>query len=716
MSELEGWLLDVYVQGDRAIVWVKGDDGRNLRMEDRYVPWFYAKPSGWSEEWQLLSMLYECPAVSSVRAEEKFVDISSPVRERLLRVETRGTKEFRQLVKGLEGNGLVGSLYDVDIRHVQKYLFTRLCVEPTSRVRVGRDGDRLAWMTKVDDPDRARPPPFSMLRIEPEYVLEEGGRRRRMTRLVTAHGDGVEVIEGTKKEIGYGIAQVVREADPDIIVIPRCDEVVFPMLKDAVEEAEMKMNVGSGLGPGLGRSVDAEQVKAQGSWGGRILIEDSMVGHPTELWGVAGLVERTRFSFLPIGLTSRWLSNRSIDSRNCYELIRRGYAIPKEGYFEVARDLEQVMLRDRGGISLTPISETLHHNVAAIDFDSQYPNIILRSGLSYERPMGEGEVSAEGGVGLIPLVMGPWLKRRMELKRVKKSLPKGSEERLFCEQRVDALKLMLVTQYGISGCCWNRFGNVVTFEEINRKSREAMMTAKSLIESRGYEVVYADVDSCFIKRNDATREDYEELAAEVSRITGLPMSLDKHFKFIAFPKLKGDPSSSALKRYFGVTYDGEVEARGIELRREDSPVLVREFQKRLILELMDRDTMDDVLTYGVAEAARLLQDTIRQVRSGNVDVDSLLVSRSLRKEPDEYRNRVVHLSAAMQMLGQGREVFAGDSIKFIFTDSENRNPMCRVRAEGVTGGSYDREVYSKMIGDAAGTVFRAAGLPVPKAE
>jgi DNA polymerase elongation subunit (family B) len=705
MSEFEGWLLDVYVQENRAIIWVKMDDGKTLRIEDRYVPWFYIKPAGWGEEWQLASMLSDCPAVSALRTEERYVTLSSTAKERLIRVEARGIKEFRQLVKGLEGNRLVNRLFDVDLRHVQKYLFTGLCVEPTSRVRVGVDGGRLAWITKVDDPDPARPPPFSMMRVEPEYVLEGDGKSsRRLTKVVMFDEDCVNVVKGDLKEIGAGVKDVVNEADPDIMIIPRCDYVSFPLLRKALDEAMV----------GIERWEDPEQVRSQGSWGGRILMEDSMVGHPTEIWGVAGVVERTRFSFLPMGLASRWLSNRSIDSRNCYELIRRGYAIPKEDYFEVARDLEQVMARDRGGISMTPISEVLHQNVAVIDFDSQYPNIMLRRGLSYERPTGEEEGVAGVGAGLISLVMGPWLKRRMELKKMKGSLPKGSEERLFCEQRVDALKLMLVTQYGISGCCWNRFGNVITFEEINRNSREAMVLAKALIEDEGYEVIYADVDSCFVKKSGATRFDYERLAAAVSRATGLPMSLDKHFKFIAFPKLKEDPSSSALKRYFGVTYDGEVEARGIELRREDTPLIVREFQKKLIFTLMNRDTIDDLLTYGVAEASRLIERTLNEVKNGSVDIESLLVSKSLRKEPNQYRSRVAHLSAAMQMVGQGREVFVGEGVRFVITDSDNKNPLRRVRAEGVTGGSYDREVYCKMVAEAAAIVFGAAGLPTPK--
>ena len=38
-------------------------------------------------------------------------------------------------------------------------------------------------------------------------------------------------------------------------------------------------------------------------------------------FGFAGLIERARFGFLPLGLTVKYSINRIVDSRNCFELI-----------------------------------------------------------------------------------------------------------------------------------------------------------------------------------------------------------------------------------------------------------------------------------------------------------------------------------------------------------------------------------------------------------
>jgi DNA polymerase elongation subunit (family B) len=44
---------------------------------------------------------------------------------------------------------------------------------------------------------------------------------------------------------------------------------------------------------------------------------------------------------------------------------------------------------------------------------------------------------------------------------------------------------------------------VLAFEEINKISREILIKTKDIVQQLGYEMVYADTDSVFIKRKDA---------------------------------------------------------------------------------------------------------------------------------------------------------------------------------------------------------------------
>jgi DNA polymerase elongation subunit (family B) len=117
--------------------------------------------------------------------------------------------------------------------------------------------------------------------------------------------------------------------------------------------------------------------------------------------------------------------------------------------------------------------------------------------------------------------------------------PKDSQEYTWCEQRVNSLKNILVCLYGSTGSLWNRYGNVLAFEDISRLSREVLIKTKDIVQSFGYSLVYADTDSVFIKRKGSAT-DYNELIDALSKETGLSMSVDYHYEFLVLLPLAAD--------------------------------------------------------------------------------------------------------------------------------------------------------------------------------
>ncbi|HZA08220.1 MAG TPA: hypothetical protein VE619_11005, partial [Nitrososphaeraceae archaeon] len=102
---------------------------------------------------------------------------------------------------------------------------------------------------------------------------------------------------------------------------------------------------------------------------------------------------------------------------------------------------------------------------------------------------------------------------------------------------VNSLKDILVCLYGSTGSLWNRYGNVLAFEEINKISRNILIRTKDIVQQLGYEIVSADTDSVFIKKKDyCTAKDYQQLSKE----TGLPISIDYHYKFLVLLHLESD--------------------------------------------------------------------------------------------------------------------------------------------------------------------------------
>ena len=66
------------------------------------------------------------------------------------------------------------------------------------------------------------------------------------------------------------------------------------------------------------------------------------------------------------------------------------------------------------------------------------------------------------------------------------------------------------------------YSNVRIFEEINRLSREVLIKTKDVVQKLGYELIYADTDSVFIKipSGTTTAEQYERLVGILRREIG----------------------------------------------------------------------------------------------------------------------------------------------------------------------------------------------------
>jgi DNA polymerase elongation subunit (family B) len=125
-------------------------------------------------------------------------------------------------------------------------------------------------------------------------------------------------------------------------------------------------------------------------------------------------------------------------------------------------------------------------------------------------------------------------------------------------------------KYSTTGSFWNRFANVAAFEEINKLSCEILIKTKDIIRRMGFELVYADTDSVFLKENGASMEDFENVNKILAREAALPISLEHHYKSLVLLPLEADVKMEASKHYFGITQSNELIARGIEIRRHDA--------------------------------------------------------------------------------------------------------------------------------------------------
>ena len=371
-------------------------------------------------------------------------------------------------------------------------------------------------------------------------------------------------------------------------------------------------------------------------------------------FGFAGLIELCRFGFLPLDLAAKYGMNRLIDSRNCYELIQRGFVIPKNNNssnHEHIRTIEELVSSDRGGMIISP-QTGLHENVVVLDYDNQYANLIVSHNLSYETVLSNGEQGNKSSnkKGLLPTVVEKYLNRRLHFEGLSKELSEDSKEYLWCQQRIDSLKNILVCLYGTTGSLWNRYGNVLVFEEINRLSREILIKTKDIVQKLGYELIYADTDSVFIKNSSgiATTDQYEKIVSILRKETGLPISIEHNFKFLVLLPLEASEKIEALKQYYGVTHEGKLVVRGVEIRRHDTPNLIKQFQTELLSTLFDCKSKEEIINKGYENALLLVTKAIDKIMIGGDDVtkNDLVISKLLGQNIEKYRSLFPHVSAA----------------------------------------------------------------------
>lgn len=405
---------------------------------------------------------------------------------------------------------------------------------------------------------------------------------------------------------------------------------------------------------------------------------------------------------------------RLISNRNIYELITRGHVISdnyNQRTHEHIRTLEEIVDRDKAGMIFSP-QIGLHENVAVLDFNDEFANIIINENISYEYCDVESDRSS---AGILPQIVKQIVDRRVCIRQLLKQLPNESIEANDYEQRGDTLKKILVCLYGTTGSYWNRYGNVLAFEQISKRSREILLMTKDIVQELGYELIYADTDAVFVYKDKATKNEYEDLGEIISKETGLALSLEYHYKYLVLLPLEADEKLEALKHYFGITYDGQLVTRGIETRRHDTPKFIKGFQRELLYTLFDANSATEIIDRTLENALFCVTKTIDKIMTGEIDPADLVISKQLRMDITKYRSLFPHVAAAIQLSKtNGKAPSRGDIIEYIYTNSQHQNPLNRVvtarASDNYSGLEYDREKYKEMLLDASETTLGIFGF------
>lgn len=316
----------------------------------------------------------------------------------------------------------------------------------------------------------------------------------------------------------------------------------------------------------------------------------------------------------------------------------------------VAPDLRDVdtSAQSPGGYVLEP-KTGLYENIAVLDFKSLYPSIIrtfkigpLSFLLGKQNPIRTpGGYSFSKDTHFLADFIGELMDKRAEAKS-------NGDKHLS-----QAIKILMNSFYGVMGSTGCRFFHSSLASAITTTGHWLLLGSKEFFENNGYEVIYGDTDSLFVKLKAEKGNSYldtgQRLAQELNNYwmrrikdefkteSYLEIEFEKIYSRFALTNARGG-DYGAKKRYAGMIETGgerKVEFVGMEFVRSDWTKLAKDFQIELYTRVFNNQDVKD-----------WIQDSVYRIKKGEFN-DKLVYKKRLRKDSEDYlKNVPPHVKAA----------------------------------------------------------------------
>jgi DNA polymerase-2 len=760
LMEIHGWLFDLYPLESSMILWIKGEDGRLRRFEDPFRPRFYAQGKK-SDLLGLFHFLQEGRRAAGYQWTRRKEFWSGDEAE-VIEIEVADSEHYAQLPRILPQWEERITFYNCDIPLSQTYLYekeifpTGRCiieVEGNRIFEIHPDPSESVWMNNEDLSDLR----VMELRMDGDsirkksLILECEGYRVEM--------ETVDVRE-TEKFLKRFDPDVILSDDGDASLLPLLffeerrwktsipwDREAYPLKRPANPKGLSYFSYGRTY-------YRAPAHLLLGRW--HIDRRNSFIFGES---GMEGVIELARLAKIPVQRMARTSPGTAITSMQLDRAFQDDILIPwRKGEPERFKTAWDLLVADKGGLVFQP-KLGIFEDVAEIDFASMYPTMMAIHNISPEtvlcgccknqRVPEAGYTICEKREGIVPRTLRPVLARRAWLKKMAKEteggkqkaegrttredqdkrriysrdmqtrntvtpacrnadLPKnlvdsqslrraGMDTNIYNRKQI-ALKWMLVTSFGYLGYRNARFGRIEAHEAVTAFGRESLLQAKEICEEKGFELLHAITDSLWIRKKGFGEEEVLELCQKIGEATGITMSLEGIYRWMAFLPSKGNPESPVANRYFGLFQNGKIKARGLSFRRSDTPPLIQEAQVRMIEVLSTTKNIDDVQAK-IPEILDLLLEYSLKLKDGQTRQEDLVIGKRISQEPNAYKVDSLTALAAQQLEDVGIEIHPGEKVRYVIKDAQSKDKSERVKPFPLVGpdDTYDVKKYLEML-------------------
>ncbi|WP_286257890.1 DNA polymerase II [Pseudoalteromonas apostichopi] len=355
-------------------------------------------------------------------------------------------------------------------------------------------------------------------------------------------------------------------------------------------------------------------------------------------------------------------------------LHRSGYVAPNLGDHGLSFD-------SPGGYVMSS-QPGLYQNILVLDYKSLYPSIMrtfcidplgLIEGLKKPDNAIEGFNQAQFSRTEHHL---PELIRELAATR---QIAKDKDQPMLSQ----AIKIIMNSLYGVLGSKGCRFYDPRLSSSITLRGHEIMQTTKQWIEEWGYEVIYGDTDSTFVRLDDdLNSHDCNEIGTKLAKKINkcwqikllqdykidsfLEIEFETHYSPFFMPTIRGKTTGSK-KRYVGkVGKNGasKLVFKGMETVRSDWTELAHKFQTELFEILFSEN-------YGPQLIVQAFDRYVKKLYAGEFD-SSLIYRKRLGQHLTDYQKNIPpHVKAAKQHLADNPHLVfqRGQIIEYVYTAS-----------------------------------------------
>jgi DNA polymerase-2 len=722
-AAIRGWLLDVYPSDfGKVTVWIISEKGERIKLTDKFQPCIYVSAKQEDLE-PLVRRLCNNPKIASWQFTQKYVQATDSEKSRVLELTVKDCRQIRSLMLEIlrMGDYLRYELHNCDIGGDRAYLFSN-DLFPLAYVDVKIDKSSLAY-TLLDSVERTSYaiPKLRILKLEVDVIKQK---------IVPTFDDEISVIrlkQENKEDvlIDYGdeamkllqLACAIKEFDPDIILTESGDSYLFPYLlnRAKINDVIDSFTLSRDNTPLTNRAASGKTYVSYGRTFyraniirlyGRIHIDETNTFIIREA-DLDGFIEVARTCRVPLHTAARFSIGSSMSSIQFYQAIKDDILLPRNKKIpEAFKSAMDLLVADRGGFIYEP-RLGIHDSVGELDFSSMYPSLMEKYNISAETVLCKccpdspikipdlGYHICQKRVGMVPKTVRLALNKRLEYKRLRDETSDKQLKQIY-DKRQTALKWILVTCFGYLGFSNSKFGTVDGHIGVCAFAREAFLKASHLAENNGFEVIHGIVDSLWLKKQNATVEDYQNLCRTITKEIGVPINFEGHYKWIAFLPSRLHPNVSVLNRYFGVMDTGKTKVRGLEVRRSDTPKFIYDAQMEMI-DILSGANNSEEFTSKIPQALEVVKAYRRKLINGELPTSDLIVTKHLSKNLNSYRQHVSQVIAAEQLAEAGVEIHAGNDFAFLFTHSENQHYHRRVVAQQLIEKGVNADVRKYLL-------------------